>query len=144
MSLIDKLTDLKIDEKILILLIFIGFGTVLIISYFYYPDPNPRTSLCAFYNLTHLPCPGCGLTRSFCAMAKGEFIDAFSFHLLGPLMFFTTTITWIASLLAIFGIDKPIKYLYLLFTKDLSIKLFAVILAIYWIARLSIIILTKF
>jgi len=144
MSDINKLVDLKIDEKMLIWLVFAGFGTVLVISYFYQAPPNPKTSLCAFYNLTHLPCPGCGLTRSFCAIAKGQFIAAFNFHLLGPALFIATTLTWLASLLAIFGINKPIKFFYQLFTKDLSIKLFAVILAIYWIARLGIITISKF
>jgi len=143
MSAIDKLADLKIDEKILIWLVFIGFGTVLAISYLYQAPPNPKTSLCAFYNLTHLPCPGCGLTRSFCAIAKGQFIAAFNFHLLGPTLFIATTLTWLASLLALFGTDKPIKFFYRLFTKDLSIKLFAVILATYWILRLSIIAINK-
>ncbi len=143
MSIIDKLADLKIDEKILIWLVFVGFGTVLAISYFYHADPNPKTSLCAFYNLTQLPCPGCGLTRSFCSIAKGQFIAAFSFHLLGPGLFIATTLTWLASLLALFATDKPIKFFYRLFTKDLSIKLFATILATYWILRLSIILFNK-
>ncbi|MFY9223640.1 MAG: DUF2752 domain-containing protein [Blastocatellia bacterium] len=143
MSTIDKLADLKIDEKILIWLVFVGFGTVLAISYFYQAPPNPKTSLCAFYNLTQLPCPGCGLTRSFCAIAKGQFIAAFNFHLLGPALFIATTLTWLSSLLALFATDKPIKFFYRLFTKDLSIKLFAVILATYWILRLSIVVINK-
>ncbi len=44
-------------------------------------------SLCAFHNLTGLPCPGCGLTRSWVSMAHGHFAEAWMWHPLGPLMF---------------------------------------------------------
>jgi len=33
-------------------------------------------------------CPGCGLTRSFVALAHGQWIEAIDFHRLGPLFFF--------------------------------------------------------
>lgn len=44
-------------------------------------------SICAFSNLTGIPCPGCGLTRSFVCFAHGHFLDAFHWHPLGPLLF---------------------------------------------------------
>lgn len=43
--------------------------------------------LCPMRNLTGLPCPGCGLTRSFIATAHADLGDAFGFHRLGPLLF---------------------------------------------------------
>jgi hypothetical protein len=42
---------------------------------------------CGFEAITHLPCPGCGLTTSFAHMAHGHPIDAFRAHLMGPLLF---------------------------------------------------------
>ena len=43
-------------------------------------------SLCLFQQMTGLPCPGCGLTRSVVCMAHGHLADALAFHPLGPLM----------------------------------------------------------
>lgn len=44
-------------------------------------------SLCPFHNLSGVPCPGCGLTRSFVCLAHGQIAAAFEFHPLGPLLF---------------------------------------------------------
>jgi hypothetical protein len=44
-------------------------------------------TICPFRLMTGLPCPGCGLTRSFVSTAHGDFRDAFGFHLFGPLLF---------------------------------------------------------
>jgi hypothetical protein len=44
-------------------------------------------SVCVFYHLTGLPCPGCGLTRSFVCFAHGEIKQAFAYHPLGPILF---------------------------------------------------------
>ncbi len=35
---------------------------------------------CAFHSLTGLSCPGCGLTRAFCAISHGQYRDAWSLH----------------------------------------------------------------
>jgi len=54
-------------------------------------------SICPFQNLTGMPCPGCGLTRSFVCFAHGHFAEAFRYHALGPALFVAllgqTTIT---------------------------------------------------
>ncbi len=42
---------------------------------------------CAFRRLTGVPCPGCGLTRSFVYLAHGQALDAFRMNLLGPFAF---------------------------------------------------------
>lgn len=44
------------------------------------PDGIPGVDLCAFHALTALPCPGCGLTRAFCAISNGQFRDAWNLH----------------------------------------------------------------
>ena len=43
--------------------------------------------LCPMKGLTGVPCPGCGLTRSFVATAHADLGAAFGFHRLGPLLF---------------------------------------------------------
>lgn len=42
---------------------------------------------CMFRSLTGLPCPFCGLTRSFVSLSHGRWREAFLFHLLGPLVY---------------------------------------------------------
>jgi hypothetical protein len=60
--------------------------TIILFSYFVAPEQISITG-CAFYRLTGYPCLTCGLTRSFHAMAHLELINAFAFHLMGPLLF---------------------------------------------------------
>ena len=43
--------------------------------------------LCAFHGMTGLPCPTCGITRSFSATAHGQLGQAFHYHAFGPFLF---------------------------------------------------------
>lgn len=52
------------------------------------PGALPALPLCPFRELTGLPCPGCGMTRAFCAIGHGEFgkalaLNPFSFVFYG-------------------------------------------------------------
>jgi hypothetical protein len=67
---------------------------VLTTSFFLRPDPrgfgtHEQLFLppCPFYWLTHIPCPSCGLTTSFCYLAQGNLIKAFQTHPMGPILF---------------------------------------------------------
>lgn len=46
--------------------------------------------LCTFRRLTGVPCPGCGLTRSFVFLAHGQLLDALRANPLGPVAFALT------------------------------------------------------
>lgn len=55
------------------------------------PAPTPGATtvlglpkLCLFRNITGIPCPGCGMTRSLIATGHLHFEDAVVFHPLGP------------------------------------------------------------
>lgn len=43
--------------------------------------------LCWFHAVLHVPCPLCGMTRSFVALAHGDAAAALRFHPAGPLLF---------------------------------------------------------
>ncbi|HXC17849.1 MAG TPA: DUF2752 domain-containing protein [Holophagaceae bacterium] len=43
--------------------------------------------MCAFQAMTGLPCPTCGITRSFAATAHGQLGLAFHYHAFGPFAF---------------------------------------------------------
>ncbi|RYG75437.1 DUF2752 domain-containing protein [bacterium] len=51
--------------------------------------PSP----CGLMNLTGIPCPGCGLTRSFVCCGHGHLAEAFVWHPLGPPLFVATLLT---------------------------------------------------
>lgn len=56
---------------------------------------------CSFEAMTHVPCPGCGLTTSFARMAHLHVIDAFRAHLMGPPLFLLTLAVALAAPLAV-------------------------------------------
>lgn len=41
---------------------------------------------CPFYNLLHIPCPCCGVTRAWVAFFHGDISGAFAYHALFPLI----------------------------------------------------------
>lgn len=52
---------------------------------------------CSFEAVTHVPCPGCGLTTSFTNMAHLHVADAFRAHLMGPMLFALTLAVALAA-----------------------------------------------
>jgi Protein of unknown function (DUF2752) len=56
----------------------------LAILHFWVPSNDPATAFCLSRRLFHLPCPGCGMTRAFAHLAKGEWSAALADHPLAP------------------------------------------------------------
>jgi len=53
---------------------------------------------CQFFMRTGYPCPSCGLTTSFAAMAHGRFVEAFLAHPFGVLFFVATALVALVGL----------------------------------------------
>jgi uncharacterized protein DUF2752 len=84
-----------------------GLALVFLMSFLYEPAPvgpdRQYFTLCAFKNFTGLPCPGCGLTHSFCAIGKADLGQALSFNLLGPPLFLFAALMWLRSAFVVAG-----------------------------------------
>jgi hypothetical protein len=63
---------------------------VLLVSIAFSPEALPRIPLCSFRLLTGLDCPGCGLTRAFCAISHGRLGDAWRYNPFGYLFYGVT------------------------------------------------------
>lgn len=66
----------------------LGFScTPLLGTYFYNKGHKLQFLVCPIRHLTGIPCPGCGMTRSFMAIGQGDWHQAVAEHLFGPLLF---------------------------------------------------------
>lgn len=52
------------------------------------PDFEHSQSFCPLKMLTGLPCPGCGITKSFVSIYQGELLKSLSFHIFGFFIMF--------------------------------------------------------
>lgn len=80
-------------------------ASVLALSFVLVPDAQGESAAfrllgppCLFRLLTGLPCPLCGMTRAFVAMAQGHVAQAFDAHVLGPAAY---ALTWAVALWAL-------------------------------------------
>ncbi len=56
-------------------------------AYFFGHTDSSSPFQCLFLASTGIPCPGCGLTRSFLAMTHNNVPEAINYHLFGPVLF---------------------------------------------------------
>jgi len=84
--------DQKLAPHLVVLVICAGILFTASLLNPAYPG-NPSLSIfkltipdtCSFHNMTGLPCPGCGLTRSLVAAVHGDISGSLAFHRLGLL-----------------------------------------------------------
>ena len=93
-----------------------------------------RVHGCAFRTLTGYPCPFCGLTRAFLAMAHGHVSDAWHIAPLGVPLFVLTVLVCLWSLTALtlrrrLTIALPWRWI---------LPLGAILLLVNWIYRLAV------
>lgn len=96
-------------------------------------QPGPP---CLFQWAFHLPCPGCGLTRSFKAMWRGEWMQALRYHPLGPMYFGLCAAFLLAALFEKFLIRTPLAPAHLhawLIRKSTLLTLAALMLGVWFV-----------
>jgi len=70
------------------------FGAVIL--HVWVPASGPEGSICFSRRVLDLPCPGCGLTRAFAHLAKGEWTAALVAHPLAPVLAVEILLIWLA------------------------------------------------
>jgi len=98
-------------ESALVLVLAVG---MLVVAALLSPDPDGygthRKLLllpCMFRTITHLPCPFCGLTTSYAAMARLRVAEAFAAHALGPIAYL---LTWVAGGRALYTLVRGVQF----------------------------------
>ena len=63
---------------------------------FWVPPPGPAFTICLLRRFAGLPCPGCGMTRAFAHLAKGEWAAAMVDHPFAFLLAAELGLAWLA------------------------------------------------
>ncbi|MCZ7585763.1 MAG: DUF2752 domain-containing protein [Deltaproteobacteria bacterium] len=65
-----------------------------------------ETQFCPFLNLSGLPCPFCGLTRSCVAFASGRFAESWMVNPLGPVVM-AASVVFAAAVIGLLAWNRP-------------------------------------
>jgi hypothetical protein len=125
-----------VPSRKLALFALIGLTVVFIVSALLRPSTGEYFTLCGFKNLTGLPCPGCGLTHSFCALAKGRILESVEFNLLGPLLYAVLVVVWLRSACVLLNKEKAVRVFDRFAKRFNFVRAFAYSFAIFGVARI--------
>jgi hypothetical protein len=120
--------------------ILAAMTAVLLISIIHNPAPvkpgEEYFTVCGFKNLTGLPCPGCGLTHSFCEIGKGHLASAVRWNLLGIPLFLVIILVWVQALFILTDKIKLASALEQLAARLRPLRLFALAFVLYGLGRI--------
>jgi hypothetical protein len=128
--------DLEQPSRKLALFGLVGLSLVFILSILFNPPAEQYFTVCGFKTLTGLPCPGCGLTHSFCALGKAKVADAFVFNLLGPPLFLSLVGLWIRSACVLMNRTAAVQQIDRSGERLQLVRAFIVAFAVYGVARI--------
>lgn len=74
---------------------FLGLAG-LAVFHVWVPSGDASSAICFSRRFLHLPCPGCGMTRAFAHLAKGEWMAAVSDHPLSFVIALELVLGWAA------------------------------------------------
>jgi len=130
-------TEMAAPSKKLAFLTLVGLSVVLLTSVLLKPPTGDYFSICAFKNFTGLPCPGCGLTHSFCALAKGEIMDACSWNLMGPVLCVFLILLWTRSAGVLLNRNNLVELFDRITDRFNLVRALVIAFAAYGIARIA-------
>jgi hypothetical protein len=114
-----------------------GLSVLFLVSAFFKPSTGEYFTICGFKNLTGLPCPGCGLTHSFCALTQGDIAGAFAFNLLGPLLYLALIVLWIRSMFVLLDRTEMVRRYDEFAARFSLVRMYAIAFAVYGIVRIA-------
>jgi hypothetical protein len=97
------------------------------------PPAGPESSICFSRRVLGIPCPGCGLTRAFAHLAKGEWAAALAAHPLAPLLAAEMLFAWLAwgrASLRNLPLPRPAWF-------EAAVLAHVAVLCALWLGRLS-------
>lgn len=118
-------------------IMFGGTSAIFAASVLWHPQDDGGLVLCPFRAMTGLPCPGCGLTRAFCAIGRGEIERALHFNIISPIVFLGAVVVWLYAVSVLLKID-PLRDLLARLRPGARVwQATLVLLAVWWVVRLS-------
>lgn len=123
-------------SKKLALFAIVGLFAVFLVSVLFNPPAGDYFTVCGFKNFTGLPCPGCGLTHSFCALGKGAVGDAVAFNALGPPLFLVLLLVWIRSACVLLNKAGAVHFFARIAGRFNLVRAFAIAFGVYGVARI--------
>ena len=117
--------------------IWLGILTVILIaSVVWHPQDDGGFVFCLVRRATGYPCPGCGLTRSFCALGKGELSRSFHFHAVGPLLYVLTIAAWVRFVAAVSGLHGAVARFDRIVMKSRIVPIVLGLMLVAWVVTL--------
>ncbi len=98
------------------------------------PDIDNQESLCPFMRLFHIPCPGCGFTKSMIHLYRGEPVISIHYHWWGiPFVLFSIYLLGAS----VYDIKKGSNIVDRLLDNALLWQIIAVAISVTYIVRLA-------
>ncbi len=116
----------------------IGFCVVPLVSSWLYANGHRFSFVfCPVRHWTGVICPSCGMTRSFMAIARGDWARAIDYHLFGPLLFTGFGLTIVQAILELSTNQRlQIFYMQWLKRRDFQLAIFISFIG-YYLLRLT-------
>jgi hypothetical protein len=115
----------------------LGLSAMFITSALWHPPDQPSFVLCPFRAATGYPCPGCGMTRAFCALTQGQWRRAIAFNALSPLLYLALLVVLAQAAATVFNFQGVSERLARLRPTPLACKLILFMVMLWWVVRLA-------
>ena len=111
-------------------------SAVFAVSATWNPSELPGFVLCPFRAVTGLPCPGCGMTRAFCAIGHGDFTGALGYNVLAPFVYAAALLLWAHALATLLKLDPLRAALERLRPTPRATRVMLAVTVAWWVVRL--------